>query len=115
MSTPEAIQVSTTCSTQQDAERLAASVIDERLAACAQLEPILSLYHWNGAVQRDAEVRISFKTRADLFTQLAARIRELSSYQTPQIIALPIVAADAAYLAWIRETTAADAGTAEGH
>jgi len=105
MSTPVAIQVVTTCSSREEAERLASVVINEHLAACAQLEPILSLYHWNSAVQRDAEVRISFKTRTALFDTLAARIRGLSSYQTPQIIALPIVAADSAYLDWIKDCT----------
>ncbi len=99
------IQVLTTCGTQAEAEQLAASLVADRLAACAQLEAITSYYHWDGAVQHDPEIRISFKTRQNLYAPLAARIRALSSYQTPQIIALPVLACDDAYRQWIEDST----------
>ncbi|HEY0649271.1 divalent-cation tolerance protein CutA [Phenylobacterium sp.] len=101
------IVVQTTTANAADAERLAEALVTERLAACVQIDPIRSLYVWKGQVERQEERRLSIKTRADLFEAVRARLRDLHSYDTPEVIALPVEAADPDYLAWLAETTGA--------
>jgi periplasmic divalent cation tolerance protein len=89
-----------------EAERLAEALVNERLAACVNiLGTVRSVYRWQGAVERADEVAMIAKTREALFQRLAARVRALHSYDTPAIIAWPIVAGDAAYLDWIAAET----------
>ncbi len=107
MKTP-AVVILCTCPDQAIAERIAATVVDERLAACVNLAPgLVSFYRWEGQIQRDTELLLLIKTRADLYPALEARLRALHPYQTPEIIALPIQAGLAAYLDWIRDSTEA--------
>jgi periplasmic divalent cation tolerance protein len=87
-----------------EAERIADALLAEGLAACVQLSPIRSRYVWKGAIERADEVLLSVKTRADLFEAVRARVRALHSYETPEIVMLPIMAGDADYLAWIAES-----------
>ena len=101
------IVVQTTTANAADAERLAEALVTERLAACVQIDPIRGLYVWKGQVERQEERRLSIKTRADLFEAVRARLRDLHSYDTPEVIALPVEAADPDYLAWLAETTGA--------
>lgn len=97
-------QVTTTVATQADAERIAAALVEERLAACVQVAgPIISTYRWQGAVERVTEWHCHCKTTRARYPALEARLRELHPYETPEIIALPIVAGFPAYLAWIEE------------
>jgi periplasmic divalent cation tolerance protein len=91
-------------SSDAEAERIADALLAEGLAACVQLSPIRSRYVWKGAVERADEVLLSVKTRADLFEAVRARVRALHSYETPEIVMLPIMAGDADYLAWIAES-----------
>ena len=88
-----------------EAEAIAARLLEKRMAACVQLAPIASRYVWKGEVQRDAEQLLLIKTRAELFEAVAARIRALHSYETPEILATPVLAGDPAYLAWVGEVT----------
>jgi len=89
-----------------EAERIAEALVAERLAACVNiLGPASSVYRWKGAVERAAEIALIAKSRRDLFDRLAARVRELHSYDTPAIVAWPIVAGDRAYLDWIAAET----------
>ena len=88
------------------AETLGRTLVEERLAACANVVPgLVSIYRWEGALQRDAEVALLLKTRAALFDPLAARVAALHRYELPCIVAWPIVQASEAYAAWIREQT----------
>ena len=88
------------------AERIAGTLVDERLAACVNiLGGVRSIYRWRGAVERADEVAMIAKTTEALFGLLAARVRALHSYDTPAIVAWPIVAGDAAYLDWIGAET----------
>jgi periplasmic divalent cation tolerance protein len=97
-------QVTTTVATQADAERIAAALVEERLAACVQVAgPIMSIYRWQGAIERATEWHCHCKTTRARYPALEARLRELHPYETPEIIALPIVAGFPAYLAWIEE------------
>ncbi|HEX2312366.1 MAG TPA: divalent-cation tolerance protein CutA [Thermomonospora sp.] len=104
---PEAyVQVTTTTDARQEAATLAKSAVRERLAACAQLVgPIASTYWWEGEIESAEEWMVVFKTTAGSFEELAALITELHSYDTPEIIATPVVAGSADYLRWVSDQT----------
>ncbi|KQV05716.1 MULTISPECIES: divalent-cation tolerance protein CutA [unclassified Kitasatospora] len=97
--------VTTTHDEEAKARELATAAVRERLAACAQVYPISSVYWWNGEVQSTAEWRIDFKTRADLADSLAAFISAHHSYDTPEVIAVPVVTGSTAYLDWVNAET----------
>jgi uncharacterized protein involved in tolerance to divalent cations len=105
MSDYEYLLVSITTSSSEEAEKIAGALVQERLAACVNIVPaITSIYRWQGEVQKDSEVLLIAKSRPELFESLAARVKELHSYQVPEIIALPIVVGSKAYLNWIDES-----------
>ena len=96
-----------TAGSADEAAAIARALVEERLAACANVVPgIRSIYRWEGAVHDDAEVLLVVKTRADRFEALARRVGELHSYDVPEVIALPVVAGSARYLAWLDEAIA---------
>jgi len=100
------VQVVMAVDTGENADRIAAALVDERLAACVQvIGPIRSTYHWRGSVERAAEWLCLAKTTAAASEALMARIAELHSYDTPEITAVPIEHGSAAYLDWIRAET----------
>lgn len=100
-------QVTTAVDEEAAAAELAAILVAERLAACAQiLGPVQSVYRWDGDVRHAREWLIVAKTTDARLPELTARIRALHRYDVPEIVALPIAAGDPAYLRWIqRETT----------
>jgi periplasmic divalent cation tolerance protein len=78
------------------------ALVEERLAACVNvLDGVRSIYAWKGQVQEDPEVLCVIKTTLDRFEALRARIVALHPYEVPEVVALPIVAAHAPYLAWL--------------
>lgn len=93
-----------TTASAEEAKRIAASLVTENLAACANIYEIRSIYTWKGAVQDDGEWQLTIKTHLSLFDRLEARIRQLHSYEEPEIIALPIVAGSPSYLDWIGQS-----------
>ncbi|MFL6053228.1 MAG: divalent-cation tolerance protein CutA [Actinoallomurus sp.] len=100
------VQVTTTTDSRHEAAEIARSAVTERLAAAAQLVgPIASTYWWEGEIESAEEWMVVFKTTAERFEALAAQIAERHSYDTPEIIATPVVAGSGDYLAWIREQT----------
>ena len=102
----DAISVYIVTADAAEAGRIAEALVGERLAACVNiLGPVQSIYRWQGQVERAAEVALIAKSRRARFDDLAARVRELHSYDTPAIVAWPIVAGDAAYLDWIETET----------
>jgi periplasmic divalent cation tolerance protein len=104
------VSVYMTASSMEEAETIAEALVGERLAACVNiLGAVRSVYRWQGAVRRDGEIALVAKTRAAMFDMLAARVRALHSYETPCIVAWPIAAGDAAYLAWLGAETAPEA------
>jgi periplasmic divalent cation tolerance protein len=104
--TDEYVQVFTTVEKREDADRIASTVVNRRLAACAQiLGPIHSTYWWKGKVEEAGEWLLMMKTRQDLFSALEKEIRTIHPYEVPEIIALPIVAGSESYLKWIEEET----------
>jgi periplasmic divalent cation tolerance protein len=103
---PQYIQVFTTVEKREDAERIASSVVNKRVAACAQvIGPIRSTYWWKGEVEQAEEWLLVMKTREALFSVLEKEIKAIHPYEVPEIIALPIVAGSASYLEWIQEET----------
>lgn len=99
------VTVFTTTASEDEAEAIAEALLSDELAACVQIMPIRSRYVWNGALQREAEQLLLIKTRAALFELVRGKIRTLHSYDTPEIVALPITAADADYLTWMAGVT----------
>ncbi len=97
--------VMTTVAGEQQARALATAVIEARLAACAQSMPIQSCYWWEGKVVNDSELLILFKTVAAKYPELEAKIISLHSYDTPEIIRLPLDGGFGKYLAWIEKET----------
>ena len=98
------IVIITSCGSLEEADRIAAVLVEERLAACAQVSgPVASTYRWEGKVDRATEWYCHLKTTAARLPDLEARLRSLHSYQVPEIIAVPISAGHPAYLAWIED------------
>lgn len=103
----EHIQVMTTVERQEDAEQIARTLVENRLAACVQvLGPIASTYHWQGSIESSREWLCLAKSRASLYAQIEEAIRKVHPYQVPEILALPIVAGSQSYLQWIDQETA---------
>ena len=95
------IDVCINCPDAATARRIAAALIERRLAAAVNIfPPVESLYHWKGAIESAREIPLRAKTRADLFAPLAAAARALHPYETPGIHAVPAVAVTPDYLAW---------------
>ena len=100
------VVVYVTASSDAEANSIAAAVVGERLAACANMLPaIRSMYWWQGAVEESTEVALLLKTHIELVAALIERIRGLHSYDCPCIVALPVVDGNPAFLDWIRVET----------
>jgi periplasmic divalent cation tolerance protein len=99
------VLVVTTLASEAEAKALAQALVERRLAACAQINPIHSVYRWQGAVQSDAEWRLLLKTSAARLPALMAELRALHPYELPAIHAVQTLAADAAYADWVDEST----------
>jgi periplasmic divalent cation tolerance protein len=97
--------ISTTMAQRDDAERIAALLLSEKLAACVQIMAIDSRYVWKGKTAHEAEFLLLIKTRSALFDTVTARIAAIHPYETPEIVATPFAAGLPAYFAWIMENT----------
>ena len=98
------LQIETTASSVAEAERIAAALVGSRLAACVHIAgPIESVYRWQGAVEGSQEWTCTIKTRSDRFEAVEATIRELHSYDCPQVIAQAIEQLSDDYRQWIDE------------
>lgn len=85
-----------------EAVRIARTLVEERLVACANvLAPIRSFYWWEGQVQDDGEVPLVAKTTRRLVDDVIRRVQELHSYSVPAILALPIITGNQSYLDWV--------------
>jgi periplasmic divalent cation tolerance protein len=100
----------------ESAERLATALVEERLAACANLvSGVTSIYRWEGKLERAGEVLLILKTSEARLPELLARVAELHPYEVPEVLALPVRAGYPPYLRWVdRETAAARPGEHRG-
>jgi periplasmic divalent cation tolerance protein len=97
-----AVFVYTTFPSIVEAERAGRSLVERRLCACVNILPgMVSLYWWQGAIERGEEVVMIIKTRATLAEKVRAAVRQMHSYTTPAILVLPIESVDADYHAWL--------------
>lgn len=100
----EYLQVLTTAGSEEEAERISVGLLERRLAACVQvLGPISSRYRWQDEVEHAREWLCLAKTEAARYAELEAAIRELHSYEEPEIVATPIVAGSPGYLEWLSQ------------
>jgi periplasmic divalent cation tolerance protein len=96
------VQVLTTASSREEAERICDALIEARLAACVQVAgPVSSTYRWQGKVEREREWQCLAKTEARLYEEVEAAIRGVHAYEEPEILAIPVLAGSRGYLDWI--------------
>lgn len=101
------IVVIITAPSQEVARLIAGALVDERLAACCTIIPgAESVYRWEGAVETAQEWVLMAKTSRGLFDALATRVAEVHPYDVPEIIALPVEAGAAPYMAWLADAVA---------
>ena len=92
------------CGAEEEATRIASALVEERLAACVNILPgMQSIYRWHGVIERAGELLLLIKTTEAQLAALRVRIEALHSYDTPEVIALPIAGGSERYLAWLRE------------
>ena len=102
----DAIVVLVTTPTPERAAEIARALVEERLAACGNVVPGLrSIYRWEGKLEDEAEALLVLKTTQARFEALKARVLALHPYAVPEVLALPVVAGSAPYLAWIAAET----------
>jgi periplasmic divalent cation tolerance protein len=91
-----------TAGSREEAARIAELLIAARLAACVQIMPEMeSVYWWKGQIERSPEILLLAKTTPDKFPELERAVRSLHTYETPEIIALPVTAISEPYLNWL--------------
>ena len=96
--------VLTTFPADGDAEQLASRLVDERLAACVNVLPIMrSVYRWRGVVERADERQLVIKTSNECVVSIETLLRSLHPYDVPEFLVIPIQRGSADYLAWISE------------
>jgi periplasmic divalent cation tolerance protein len=109
------VTVYATFPSEEEAVRIARTLVEERHAACANiLGPCRSIYHWQGAIEESAEVAALFKTRSDLAAELIDRLTELHPYEVPAAVVWPIADAPEAYGHWVAEETSSVRHPGEG-
>lgn len=87
------------------AERLVSALVEERIIACGNIIPaLISIYRWQGAVERSAEVMIIVKTTVAEVSRLVERVPELHPYEVPEVLVLPVEAGYGPYLDWVGES-----------
>ncbi|MFH1353017.1 MAG: divalent-cation tolerance protein CutA [bacterium] len=98
----EYIQVFTATEKKEDAEKIAKTLVEKRMAGCVQIiGPLASVYWWKGGMERAPEWLCLIKSRKTLYGELENAIKEIHPYETPEIIAVPIVAGNKKYLSWL--------------
>ena len=102
----DSIVVFMTAANGEEATRLADMLVGAHLAACVQILPEMeSVYRWQGKIERQSEVLLLVKTTRAKFDELEREVRALHSYDTPEIIAVPVITGSAPYLDWLDRAT----------
>lgn len=94
----------TTVSLETEAEDLAEKLLETKLAACIQIWKIKSLYRWDEKIERSNEYLLSIKTKSDLFVKVSELIKQNHTYETPEIVQIPITNGLNEYLSWINNS-----------
>jgi len=98
------LQIYTTTDSKKIAKKIALTLVKEKLAACVQITgPIKSIYRWKGKVENAREWLCIIKCRAKQFRKIEARIKQIHTYQIPEIVAIPIAGGSPDYLNWLNE------------
>jgi len=105
----EFCQITTTTETQAEAQKIAAALVEQRLAACVHVSgPVESTYRWQSVVECAQEWVCEAKVRSDRTAAVTSVITELHSYNVPAVVVLPIIETSPAYLQWLRSETKGD-------
>jgi periplasmic divalent cation tolerance protein len=105
----EASVVFVTAPNEEEAAKIGRTLVEERLAACANIAPrIRSIYRWQGQVHDEEECLIIIKTATSLFEALQNRVKELHSYEVPEIVSFPVARGLPQYLDWVLTETLGD-------
>jgi len=108
LSTGEVV-ILVTAPTREEAQRIAQLLLERRKAACVNIVPMVdSVFWWQGRLDSGQEVLLIVKTRAALVSQVVQLVRQVHSYTTPEVIALPIISGNEEYLTWIQAETRND-------
>jgi periplasmic divalent cation tolerance protein len=100
----ELIELRTTTASKEDALRIANALLEQRLAACVQIDgPIDSIYRWQGRVETAQEWRVTAKTSDRLLQRVCAEVQQMHGYECPELIATPISGGSTDYLDWLRQ------------
>jgi periplasmic divalent cation tolerance protein len=92
-----------TSASEEEADRIARHLLEEHVAACVNVIPMhRSYYWWQGAIESSSEYLLLIKSSATLFPAVEQAIRGMHSYEVPEVLALPVLAGSADYLAWLR-------------
>jgi periplasmic divalent cation tolerance protein len=98
----EHVQVLTTAGSEAEAQGIASALVERQLAACVQVVgPIESTYRWRGEIERAREWQCLAKTEARLYDEVEAAVRDLHSYEEPEVIAFPVSHGSRGYLEWV--------------
>jgi len=101
----KAILIQTTCSNQEEAKKIARVLIEEKLAACVQLNKIESIYSWKNKICESQEILLNIKTKKKLFGEIKSTILKLHSYDVPEIIEIDISNMSKNYIKFIKDNT----------
>jgi periplasmic divalent cation tolerance protein len=106
-----AVFVYTTYPSAVEAEKAGRALIERSLAACVNILPgMISLYRWEGAIERGEEAVMIIKTRASLAEEVRTAVKEMHPYTTPAILVIPLESVDSSYLTWLLAGTEAATG-----
>ena len=98
----EYVQVLTTTETKDDAEKIAETLVDKRMAGCVQIiGPITSIYRWKGKIEKAEEWLCQIKTKRELYNEVEETILKTHTYEMPEIVSIPIIAGSKKYLQWL--------------
>jgi periplasmic divalent cation tolerance protein len=99
------VVVLVTTGNKQEAETIVRQLLDKKLIACGNiLGPVSSHFHWGEKIESAEEFLVLMKSRLDLFGELCLQVKSLHGYSVPEILALPVIAGDEAYLGWLRSS-----------
>lgn len=100
------IMVFITAKDMPEAKAISDGLVNGNLAACVNIvESVTSIFKWEGKVSSNSEVLCIAKSRAELFTDIEKKVKEIHSYEVPEIIAVPVIAGSKDYMEWVENST----------